>query len=555
MTLLFEPIDRARDLARLAEIATVLGSHGLGELLRRLGLAGVLERAGAVLRTPAPGTWASKEPQVRLREALERLGPVFVKFGQLLAGRADLLPEAWTAELAQLREDVAAVPFDELAAQLADDLGRPPDEVFPELEREPLAAGSIAQVHRARLEDGTRVVLKVRRPGIDERVAADLRLLARLAEWAEENDVLRPYGPRAVVRHFTRVLHGELDLAREARNAERLRRNLPRDGRLVIPRIHAAWTRERLCVMDELVGPSLGEWIRAGMPGGHDPRAIATTGTEAVLRMVFQDGLFHADPHAGNVVLLADGRLGLLDFGQVGALSEARRAEFLALLSAVVERRAGEAAEILLGWSGGDLDPDLFEQECADFIDRYHGLSLGELRAVDLVADLHALVRDNGLVLPPDVALLLKVFLTLEDLGRSLDPRFVASEHVAPFLRHGRLGAGARLRAARRTLRELSRFLIGLPGDLRSLRTTLRGGRVRLDLDPRSLERFAARLDRSVNHLTIGLITAALIVGTSIALTVTGGPHLLGLPAFGLVGFLSSILVGLWWIVVSRRRK
>jgi ubiquinone biosynthesis protein len=558
MALHFESLDRARDLARLGEIAGVLGAHGLGELTRRLGLSLVLRRAGMVLRRSETDR-AEKEPQVRLREAFERLGPTFVKLGQLLAGRSDLLPRTWTEELARLREEVAPVPWEELRLQLEQDLGQDPARLFARLDREPLAAGSIAQVHRAELADGTRVVLKIRRPRIEEVVSADLRLLARVAEWAEERGALRAYGPRQVVRHFARVLRGELDLRREARNAERLEAGLPPGGRLVIPRIHGRFTRERLCVMDELEGPSLGEWIRSGKPGACDPGAIARDGTEAILRMVFVQGVFHADPHAGNVMLLPDGRLGLLDFGQVGYLSEARRAEFLELLLAVVERRPPDAAQVVLGWATGEPDPELFEQDCAEFIDRYRFLPLRELRAGELVQDIHALVRENGLVLPPDVALLLKVFLTLEDLGRALDPSFVASEHVQPFLGRGpgERASGGRfspLQLVRQSAGELRRLLAALPRDLRALRSSLQRGRLKVELNLRSLERFSGELDRSVNHLTIGIITAALIVGTSVAMTVTGGPRLLGLPAFGLVGFLSSLAVGLWWIVVSHRR-
>jgi ubiquinone biosynthesis protein len=255
------------------------------------------------------------------------------------------------------------------------------------------------------------------------------------------------------------------------------------------------------------------------------------------------------------VILLADGRLGLLDFGQVGYLSEVRRSEFLELLLAVVERRPADVSQILLAWSGGEPDPDLFEQDCADFIDRYHGQALGGLRVGELVHDLHALVRENGLVLPPDVALLLKLFLTLEDLGRSLDPSFVATEHVLPFVGRGAPGHRSPLELVRQSAGELGRLFAGIPRDVRSLRSNLRRGKVRMDVDLKGLERFASQLDRSVNHLTIGLITAALIVGTSIAMTVSGGPRWLGLPAFGLAGFLSSLVMGVWWIAVSRRRR
>jgi len=550
----FDTLDRARDLRRLTEITAVFARHGLSDMLRRTGLAGPLARAGVVLHIGREPEGEAKTPEARVREAFERLGPVFVKLGQALAGRSDLLPPEWTDEFTRLQEDVAPIPFETLRAQLAEDLGADPTTVFRHLDAEPLAAGSIAQVHCAELQDGTRVVLKIRRPGIVEVVEADLRLLARVADYAEEHGELRAYRPRAVVRQFARVLRGELDLGREARNTERLRANLPPDSQLAIPRIHAEWTRERLCVMERFDGPSLGEWVRTGLGGGQDPRRVAAVGTEAMLHMVFVDGVFHSDPHAGNVILLDDGRLGLIDFGQIGVLSQARRAEFLDLLVAVGTRSPEVAADVLLGWATGDTEAEHFEEDCAEFIDRYRGRALEEMHAGELVKDINALVREHRLQLPTDVTILLKVFLTLEGLGRSLDPAFVATEHIAPFVRRAERERRSPVALARRTVTELGRLAYDLPRDLRDLRTRIRRGRVGVDIEAPGLERFAERLDKSVNHLTIGMITAALIVGTSISLTIDGGPRLMGLPRFGAIGFLSSIAVGLWWIVVTRRR-
>jgi len=550
-----EPLERARDLGRMGEIAAVFARHGLGDVIRRAGLAPFFERAGAALRMRSAQGLAEKRPEVRMREAFEQLGPTFVKLGQLLAGRSDLLPRAWADEFMRLREDVKPVPFEELCNQLEQDLGAHPQELFLNLDPRPLAAGSIAQVHRAELEDGTRVVLKIRRPGIEELVRADLRLLTRLAERLEQHRDLRAYRPREVVRHFARVLRGELDLSREARHAARLRATLPEDGPILVPRVHERWTCERLCVMDYLDGASLGRWIQSGMPGGHDPARMARIGTEAVLRMVFVEGVYHSDPHPGNVIVLSDGRLGLIDFGQIGVLTEARRAEFLELLSAVVSRGAEEAAETLLTWSDGRAEADELEQDCAEFIDRYRGRALRTLRASELVADINALARENGLVFPPDVALLLKVFLTLESLGRALDPAFVVSAYVEPFVRDTASAPRAGLGQVTRLAAELARLLQDMPRDLRRLRSHLRRGKIGVALDLAGLDRFSAQIDRSVNHLTIGMITAALIVGTSVSFTVSVGPRVLGLPLFGVAGFVSSIVVGVWWLLVTRRRS
>lgn len=557
--MLLDALGAARDLGRMQEIASVLIRHGLGDAVRRLGMAGLFERAGRVLHWEGAEGLASKPVEQHFREALEDLGPTFVKLGQILAGRSDLLPPSWTKELERLRQNVAPVPFEELLPQLREDLGGEPESVFARFDREPLAAASIAQVHRAALADGTEVVVKVRRPGIEEVVQKDLHLLARIAQLAEsEMPELRRFRPKSLSRGFARSMRAELDLRSEARNAERLAsRMVPEEG-IDLPRIHARFTRERLLVMDYFEGPSVGEWLDAGKPGTADAREIARRGADAVLRMVLVDGFFHADPHAGNLILLPSGRLGLLDFGLVGSLSEERRGEFITLLLAVVERRVDELVDLLVDWSqGGGTDLEALREDCESFVDRYHGISLAELDVTELFGDITELLRANDLSLPSDVAQLLRVLVVLDGLGRALDPAFVMSTHVEPFARRQARVLRSPYRMLRRGSRELRSMLARLPRDLRLILSHARRGNLRIEIDLKRLDAFAHQLDRSANRITVGLITASLIVGTAIAMNVDVGPRTLGLPLFALLGFLSSTLAGFWllWSIVRSNRR
>ncbi len=547
--MLWEALGAARDLGRVHDIAAVLIRYGFGDLVQRLGMANALERAGKALHLKGPPHAVRLEPAERVRQALEELGPTFVKLGQILATRADLFPPEWIVEFGKLQDAAPAVPFDAIRAQIAEDLGEAPEAVFAELDTLPLAAASLAQVHRARLADGTPVVLKVRRPGIRPVIEADLRLLGRLAEIMEaEAPDLRRYRPREVVREFAHSLRRELDFSAEGRNAERIAASFADHPEIVVPRIHWQWTGERLNVQD---------WID-GIPGrsvavlgaGFDRRLLARRGADAVLKMMLEDGFFHADPHQGNVFYLPDNRLAFIDFGMVGRLPEVRRYEVAQLMHGLVDRDAGAVAEVLLNWSGGaDGDGDALHAEIERFVDDYHGVALKELDFGAMLGDVVTMLREHGLALPPDLALMIKAFITLEGLGRQLDPDFDIAGEAAPFLKKVLLAHHAPAAIAGRGWRGLVAavdMLAGLPRDFGRLLRTARRGSLRVEVDVPPLKAFGERLDRAASRLTMGIVTAALIVGSSIALTVDRGDSV---SLIGLFGFVGAVLGGLWVLV------
>jgi ubiquinone biosynthesis protein len=543
--MILEAVRAARDLGRLHDIASVLVRHGFGDLVDRLGIGSVLRRAGRALRL-RPSPHPHIEPPERVRRVLEELGPTFVKLGQLLAGRRDLLSPDFVDELSRLHEEVEPLPFDALRERVTAALGKPPEEVFAEFTEEALAAGSIAQVHRALTREGAEVVLKVRRPGTREKVEADLRLLARLADLAEsEEPELARYRPKMIVRQLARSLRDEMDMRIEARNADAIALNFKGESGLLVPRIHKEWTSDSVCVLDLVEGVSAARWARTGQPPDLDRTALAGKGAEYVLRMVLDHGLYHADPHPGNVVFLPDGRIGLLDFGMVGRLTDSRRRELVELFWAAVRRDERRLVDLLLEWGdSGDVDLDVLAQDCRAFLDRYHGLRLDQLDAAQLLVDLTTLVRDNDLILPGDVAMLIKVFLTLEGFGRLLDPGFDMTAHMEPFVERAVREYLSPTAAARRGLAELVPVIAHLPRDLSRLAERVRHGRMKLELDLKRLDRFGRQLDRSTNRLTMGIVTAALIIGTAIVMTIDAEPKLLGLPIVGFIGFATSAVMG-----------
>jgi ubiquinone biosynthesis protein len=550
--MLWETISVVRDLPRLHEIATVLIRYGQGDLVRLLGISGVLERAGRVLHWHSTSEISQLDAPVRIRRALEELGPTFVKLGQLLATRVDLFPPHWIAEFEKLHSHVPAVPYEVLYPSLLDALKGDPAEVFAEFDTVPLAAASIAQVYRATLKDGTPVVVKVRRPGIESIIQADLRILEHTARLLEsEVPESRRYDPVQIVSQFRRALNRELDLAKEARNIDQFARNFADDPMVKIPRVFWEFTSERVNVQEEIVGYSGGtpENLRAN---GLDPRVLAARGADTVLRMVLEHGYFHADPHPGNVFFLPENRIGMIDFGMVGMLTHSRRNQIVDLLHALVAKDEQALLQVLLEWSGESvIDEDRLAYDVTELLQSYDDLQLKDVKIGALLNDITALMRDNNLLLPADLILLFKTLISLEGLGQQLDPEFHMIDHVTPFVERiiqQRYTPQALLARGRKSLRETLEVFADLPRDLRHLLRDARRGRMKIDLDLKRLDHFGHQLDSASNRLTMGVLTASLVVGSSIIMTVEGGPKLFGLPLFGLLGFLIAFFNSLWII-------
>ena len=540
-------------MGRLNTILGVLIRHGFGDSVRRLGLADRLERAGHVLKWEHAADLARLEPPVQLRLTLEELGPTFVKLGQILAGRADLFGPEFIAEFEKLHSQVPAVPLDILLPQLREDLGGEPETLFARFDTEPLAAASIAQVHRAQLHDGTEVVVKIRRPGITDTIEADLRLLARLAAIAEaEIPALKPYRPQQLVRELARSLKRELDLASECRNAERIAANLASLPWIVVPKVHWAHTKERVNVQDYVHGTA-GNQLDQLDALGLDRSLLAKRGAQAVLKQIVEDGLFHADPHPGNVIYLEDNRIAFIDFGMVGRLSVRRREELLNLLLGLVERNPQTVADVLLDWTGDEhgVNLSLLETEIETFVDQYHGVPLAQLNLGEMLADVTTILREHHLGLPSDMALLIKAFITLEGMGRGLDPEFHMTTEALPLLKQvvrARYQPKVVANRAWQTLRRTLAVAEQLPHDVSRLLRNARRGKVHVGIELAHLKRVGDQIDRAANRLTMALVIAALIIGSSIVMTVKGGPTLFGLPAFGFLGFASAFVGGLWLV-------
>ncbi len=545
-----DPIGMQRDLGRLAQLAGILIRHGLGDLIGRLGLTGVARKAGQVLNPSDATATADLAPPQRLRMALEEMGPTFVKLGQILSTRVDLLPPTYIAELEKLRDGVPPVPFVALLEEIEAERGCPLRDDFAKIDPIPLGAGSIAQVHRAQLENGDEVVLKICRPGIRAKIEADLRLLDWLVDIAmAESAEIRRFRPDEVVAEFARSIRTELDLANEGRNAERVAENFRDCAHIHVPCVHWQWTSKIMNVQDVAAGTP-GTDLEAARRAGLDLRRIAARGAEAVLQMMLVDRFFHADPHPGNVFYLPGDEIVFIDFGMVGHLSRRRRDELVDLLTGVVDRRPEAVTRILLDWADAGANPSL-EARIDGFIDRVHGMPLKSLDMSALVLDLVALVREHNLVLPPDLTMLLKAFTTLDGMGRELDPEFDMVAAAQPFLRRLMLErfSPARLaHSARGNLLAGAGLMSRLPEDLGRLLTDVQQGKLSFGIEVRKLDHLMDRFDKTIMRVTLGILIAALIMGSSIVMTVIEGDLPVGLRFFAMAGFFGAVAGGLWLI-------
>jgi len=546
-----------RSIRRYRQIITVLAGYGLGHLLEVLNLSQVVALSRRMLRRDG-GKASHLSPPERLRLAMEELGPTFIKLGQLLSTRADIIPAPFVQEFARLQDSVPSIPFHEIRAQIERALGCSVEERFGSLEPEAIAAASIAQVHRARLANGEEVVVKVRRPGVTEGVETDIDILMDLAYLLERHlpgsDI---YDPVGVVREFAYTIRREMDLSREGHAIEKIRDNFAGDPTLHFPRVYWEATAKAVLTIEYMRGIKVND-LAALDAAGLDRREIARRGASAFLRMVLDHGFFHGDPHPGNVLIMPGNVIGLLDFGMVGRLDPGLKRYLTDVLSCVIRRDVDGLIHTIVG--AGEMNETLnlrsLKKGLADFIDGYLELPLKEIEVGRMLLEFIDLISTYRIKMHPDLTMLVKVLVIVEGMGRELDPGFDMVGHLRPFLEDALREKHSPGRVLKETAEALDAYLglaRDLPREIREVLNKINRNKFRIDLEHRGLDRFSREMDRSANRLSLSLIIAALLIGSSIAMQTDRGPLLLGLPAFAFFGYLCAGVIGFWWMVAIIR--
>jgi ubiquinone biosynthesis protein len=548
----FRALRAYRRLRRYRQVTFTLARYGFSDIADRIGFGSIQSRL------KGKGPPADRPTPQRIRTALVELGPTFVKFGQLLSTRPDILPERYIVEFEKLQDDVSPFPLSEVRAIIREELGSTPEELFHQFEEAPFASGSIAQVHRAVLESGETVAVKVQRPGIQRLIETDLGILSDLAALIERRvPELRWLQPANIVEQFARTLRRELDFMAEGQAIERFRSNFRDDPTRVVPAVHWDLTAPRVLSTDWVTGVKVSN-LQELEAQGFDRREVARNGARAILKEVFEFRLFHADPHPGNFFVVEGNAIATVDFGIVGRLDDETADRLGLLVSAIVGRDSEEVLAALghLGLLHGQIDKALLKYDVEEFIERYYGLSLEKLNFETVIADLLQMVRRHRMILPVNLALLGRMLAVASGVGQKLDPEFDIMEEARPFVRSflaRRLDPRRSIRKVARTWRDYQNLLTALPGDIEEIAAKLKKGEMVVSLHHEGLTRFILEMDRSSNRLAFALIVAALIIGSSLIIHLPSGPTLLGLPALGLAGYLVAGVLGLWLVLAILR--
>ena len=551
-----------RHLGRYRKIVTVLVRHGFGGILGRLGVDRYLDAGLGLFREETAENAHQLTTAERLRLALVELGPTFIKLGQLLSTRPDLIPLDLARELEKLQDQAPPFPGDEARRIIEEELGSPLQDVYTSFEPEPFAAASLGQVHRAVLaEDGQDVVVKVQRPGIRRTVETDLEILAHLMSIAERHvpaEELEVQRPSAIVGEFRKAVEKELDYTTEAAHLRRFALMFENDETVAIPAVFPRYTTTRVLTMERLAGVKVSK-LAGGEDGVHDRERIARRGADAMLRQIFDFGFFHADPHPGNILVLEGDVVGFIDLGQIGRLDRATRRLVARLFGCLVSNDVEGATTALLEVTESETEVErhALEGDVAELIDWHLHRPVGEMQLALMVWRLLAIATRHRRAVPSDIFLVLKALATVDALVRELDPGFDLPSHSRALLRRLTFEQQAPQNVAAdvwESTQQLTRLLREVPRELREMLRQIGQGRVRLDLEHRNLESLQHTLEMVANRLSFAIVLAALLVASSLVALGDIPPKWHGMPVIGIAGYLLSAVIGLrlLWSILKR---
>ncbi|MBW2192917.1 MAG: AarF/ABC1/UbiB kinase family protein [Deltaproteobacteria bacterium] len=548
-----------RHLNRYRQILSVLFKYGFGDLIEVLKIEQYIEVGLQMISKNRRERIDKYRRAERVRMALEELGPTYIKLGQILSTRPDLIPVDFLKELSKLQDDVPAHEFNRISDIIEAELGAKPEDIFEFFDQTPIASASIGQVYRARLKDGEDVAVKIQRPGIRKIIEVDLEIMLHLATLMESHvEEVALHRPVKIVEEFARTLEKEIDYNIEATSMERIARHFLNDQSVYVPKVFRETTTERVLTTEFIEGIKVSRLDRLE-DAGLDRKVITERGADIILSQIFDLGFFHADPHPGNIFVLPDNVICLLDFGMTGTVDRRTREDFVELVHSVVHQDESRVTQILLKFTYWDNEPDVRElqKNVAEFMGQHLYKPLGNIEIGKLLQNLLELASHHHMRIPPDIFLMMKALGAVEGVARQLDPNFDMVSRAAPFIKRvklERLSPPRILDDITRLASDSFRFLQDFPRDVLEISRLVRQQKLSIKFEHQGLENMLATHDQISNRLSFSIIIAALIIGSALIVISNIPPLFYGISLIGIVGFIAAAVMGIWLLVAIVRK-
>ncbi len=543
-----------RHLNRYRQILGVLFKYGFGDLIDTLKIEQYIEIGLQMISRKRRERIERFSRAERVRMAIEELGPTYIKLGQVLSTRPDLVPVDFVNEFAKLQDNVPPFSFEEFVKTIENELKTGCEFAFAELYPQPLASASIGQVHRARLHSGDEVAVKVQRPGIESTIEIDLEIMLHLATLAERHiEELSFHQPVKIVEEFARTIEKEMDYTIEAASMERVAVQFLNEPTAYVPKVYREHSTKKILTTEYVEGIKVSE-IEKIAEAGLDARLITERGAAILFKQIFNFGFFHADPHPGNIFVLPGNIICLIDFGMMGAVNRATRELFVGLVDSVIHRDEPHTAEVLLKLTEWDEEPEKvpLEKDIADFVGRHLNKPLCEIQLGKLLQNLLEIATKNRMRIPPDIFLMLKALTQVEDAARRLNPEFDIIQAAEPFVRSvklARLAPGRLMTDMTRLIGQSYEFFTDFPKDLLHISHSLRHKKMSLTLVIKDLDKMLSTHDQISNRIAFAIIIGALIIGSAMIVISNMPPLAYGISLIGMSGFLAAGFLGVWLLV------
>ena len=548
-----------RNLNRYRQILAVLFKYGFGDLIELLKIEQYIEVGLQLISRNRRSRVEKLSRAERVRMAFEELGPTYIKLGQVLSTRPDLVPVDFTNELSKLQDNVPSFAFSAAKRIIETEFGSPLEELFDFFDEAPFASASIGQVHKAGLKDGETVAVKVQRPSIKKIIEVDLEIMLHLAMLVERNIIeIALYRPVKIIEEFARTLEKEIDYTIEATSMERFARHFLNDPAIYIPKVFRDMTTEHVLTMELVDGIKVSEIDRLD-EAGLDRKTITVRGANFYLKQVFDFGFFHADPHPGNIFILPDNVICLLDFGMTGSVDRQTRENFVDFIDSVAHRHEAKATQVLLKLTSWDDEPDIrqLERDVTDFMGQHLYKPLKNIEVGKLLSHLLELISRHRLMIAPDIFLMMKAMATIEGVALVLDPDFDMIAQTAPFIRRIKLSRFHPERIADDLIQlvsEMLQFVEKFPKDMLEIARLIRQQKLSLKMEHKGFDAMLATHDRISNRISFSIIIAALIIGSALIVISEIPPLFYGISLIGIVLFSTAAIMGIWLLVAILRK-